>query len=79
MIATRVWLSRHKFETIRKAARADGLTPSQFIAKASVDFAKAILERIEPPKPAGCAFRAPLKPLRSCKPASRGRGRSIFC
>jgi hypothetical protein len=79
MIATRLWLSRHKFEIIRKAARADGLTPSQFIAKASVDFAKAILERIERPKPAGCGFQAPLKPLRRCKPASRGRRRSISC
>lgn len=77
MIKTQVWLSRRQWETIRKAASADGLTPSQFIAKASFEYAKAILDRIRRPGSVGSRGSGSKAPARTCRPVAQRNRTSI--
>jgi uncharacterized protein (DUF1778 family) len=76
MRATRVLLTRHELETIRKAARGTGMTPGQFIVMASVENAKSVLERIEDKtKRADSAVKDSRRRVSNSKPQLRRRRR----
>ena len=77
MTTVRVWLSRRGMQIICKAARKEGLTPSQFMAKASIEYAKAIPDRIEESKSDASSLGDSKPSPRACRPRER-RQRSSF-
>ena len=78
MSAVLVPLSRRELDLVRKAARGKGLTPSQFIAQASFECAKATLDRIDTPNSAVGSLTMLRPPARCCKQVARRHRRPII-